>query len=597
MTDNADHTSEGFRTHYCAELGDHPVGETVTVSGWVDRRRDHGGLIFVDLRDHTGLLQVVFDRGEDEALHGRAGELRKEYVVTVEGTLRERDPDTVNPDLATGEVELAADHLEVLNASETPPFELDDAEKTRESLRLEYRYLDLRRPRMQRHLRVRHRAARAIRDYLDGEGFVEVETPALTRSTPEGARDYIVPSRLHPGRFYALPQSPQLFKQILMCSGLDRYYQIVRCFRDEGLRAERQPEFTQVDVEASFVDRETVYAFSEGLVRAAARAADLDLPEGRFPRMTHREAVSRYGTDSPDLRYDLAFFDLSEVFRETEINVFRSVLEDDGMIKGIRVPGGAAWSRSRLDGYTEFVQSEGAGGLAWFQLKDETWNSPLAKFLSDDEKSALREGTGVEAGDCLLIVADGEDVVHDVLGSLRRTVAEDEDLVGEAHAPVWVTEFPLVEYSPEEGRHVATHHPFTAPTEASLDLLPDRPEEARSRSYDLVWNGVEVGGGSIRNHRPDRQRLMFETLGIDESTAREKFGFLLRALRYGAPPHGGIAFGFDRLIMLLVGADSIREVMAFPKTQRATDPLTGAPSTVSDEQLDELHIEVTEDDE
>ncbi len=461
--------ADPYRSHHCAELRSGDVGEEVTVSGWVDRRRDHGGLIFLDLRDHTGLLQVVFDQSENEALHERAGELRKEFVVTVTGRLQERSPDTVNPDLATGEVELTAGQLEVHNEAETPPFELDDAEKTRESLRLEYRYLDLRRPRMQRHLRVRHRAARAVRDYLDGEGFVEVETPALTRSTPEGARDFIVPSRLHAGRFYALPQSPQLFKQILMCSGLDRYYQIVRCFRDEGLRAERQPEFTQIDVEASFVDRETIYAFSEGLVRAAARAAGLELPEGRFPRLPHDEAMNRYGTDSPDLRYDLRFLDLSEIFRDTEINVFRSILEENGIIKGIRVPGGASWSRSRLDDYTERAQSEGAGGLAWFQVGDGGWDSPLAKFLSDAEKEDLRE-KGVQAGDCLLIVADEQDVVHEVLGSLREVVAEDEGLAGDDdQAPVWVTKFPLVEYSPEEGRHVATHHPFTAPTEASID--------------------------------------------------------------------------------------------------------------------------------
>jgi len=504
----------------------------------------------------------------------------------------------VNPDLATGDVELEMEELTVHNEAETPPFELDDAEKTRESLRLEYRYLDLRRPRMQRHLRVRHRVVRAIREYLNGQNFVEVETPALTRSTPEGARDYVVPSRLHPGKFYALPQSPQLFKQLLMCSGLDRYYQIVRCFRDEGLRAERQPEFTQVDIEASFVDRETVYAFSEGLIRAAARVAGVELPEEPFPRLSHREAIARYGTDAPDLRYGLEFLDLVQLFEDTQVRVFRSILEENGTIKGIRVPGGAGWSRSRLDRYTEFARSEGAGGLAWFQAGEDGWDSPLAKFLSEEEKRGLREEIGVEEGDCLLVVADEPDVVHAVLGALRQRVAEDEDRVETGkHVPLWVTEFPLVEYSEEEGRHVATHHPFTAPTEASLEHLPEHPERARSRSYDLVWNGVEVGGGSIRNHRLDRQRTLFETLGIDEEDAREKFGFLLRALRYGAPPHGGIAFGLDRLVMLLVGADSIREVMAFPKTQRAADPLTGAPAPVSPEQLDELHIEVTETDE
>lgn len=598
MSDTDWTTSSTYRSHYCAHLGEDQVDETITVSGWVDRRRDHGGLIFVDLRDRTGLLQVVFDRAEDADLHERAGELRKEYVVTVRGTLRERDPETVNPDLATGAVELAVDHLEVQNEAETPPFEIDDAEKTRESLRLEYRYLDLRRERLQDFLRVRHRVTRAIRDYFDEEGFAEVQTPCLTRSTPEGARDYVVPSRLHPGHFYALPQSPQLFKQILMCAGLDRYFQVVRCFRDEDLRADRQPEFTQVDVEASFVDREAIYGFSEGMMQAAAGAAGVEIPESPFPRLTHREAMDRYGTDAPDLRFGLAFHDLSEVFADTEIKVFRSVLDQNGIIKGFRVPEGGSWSRSRLDRYTEFAKDEGAGGLAWFQVRSDGWHSPLAKFLSEEEQSRLRSDVDVDVGDALLIVADESDVVHGVLSQLREKVARDENLVDEEeHACVWVTEFPLVEHDPNEGRYVATHHPFTAPTDDSLQFLPDEPQKARSKSYDLVWNGVEIGGGSIRNHRPDRQTLMFETLDIDRETAEEKFGFLLRALRYGAPPHGGIAFGLDRLIMLLVGADSIRDVMAFPKTQRATDPLTGAPSTINQELLQDLHLEVTEADE
>lgn len=598
MTDSTVPETNDYRTTYCTDLTGEDVDREVRLSGWVDRRRDHGGLIFIDLRDRTGLIQLVFDQEIDEASHETAGDLRKEYVVSVEGTVRERSEETVNPDLETGDIEIHVTDLEVLNEAETPPFELDNAEETRESLRLEHRYLDLRRPSMQENLRTRHDVAQTVRRVLDDEGYLEVETPVLTRSTPEGARDYVVPSRVHPGEFYALPQSPQLFKQLLMCSGFDRYFQIVKCFRDEDLRADRQPEFTQIDIEASFVDRSEIYSLCERLVTAVMEELGRPAPEVPFKKMPYDEALERYGTDAPDTRYDLELDVVTDIFEETELNVFRSVVEDGGIIKSLVVPGGADWSRSRIDEYTEFAESLGAGGLAWIKVSADGWQSPIESFLSDEEKDELVERTGLSNGDCILFMADTDDVVNRVLSALRERVAEDEDLIPEDENDfLWVTDFPLVEYDDEAGRYTATHHPFTAPLDDSKKHLPDHPEKAYSKSYDLVWNGIELGGGSLRNYRLDEQKLLFEALDIGEEEADEKFGFFLEALKYGAPPHGGIAFGFDRLLMLLTRSSSIRDVIAFPKTQQAVDPLTDAPARVSREQLDELHLEVIETDE
>ncbi|MGM0381279.1 MAG: aspartate--tRNA ligase [bacterium] len=586
-----------YRTQYCGKVKEQQVGEEITLAGWVDTRRDHGGLIFVDLRDRSGMIQVVFDRDIDPTAHEVAGDLRKEYVIQVAGHLRHRSAETINPDLATGKIELEAEEVKIINEAKTPPFPLDDAEKTRESLRLKHRYLDLRRDKLQRNFKLRHDVSRAVQEFLDESGFLEVETPVLTRSTPEGARDYVVPSRVHPAEFYALPQSPQLYKQLLMCSGFDRYFQIVKCFRDEDLRADRQPEFTQIDLEASFVSEEDIMAVSEGIVEESAAAAGVEIPAPPFPKMSYDEAMNRYGTDRPDTRFGLELTEVTEIFEETELGVFKSVIDDGGIIKVISVEGGAEWSRSRLDGYTEFAQSLGAGGLAWIKIKENEWNSPIAKFLSAEEKENLREAAGLSPGDCILFMADEERLVNKILAELRLKIGEDEDLIDEDKQELlWVTNFPLMEYDEESGRYVAMHHPFTAPVEESLDYLPEEPEKAYSRAYDLVWNGVEIGGGSIRNHDLEIQKLMFETLEIDEERAEEKFGFLLEALKYGAPPHGGIAFGFDRLLMLLAGEDSIRDVIAFPKTQRARDLLVDAPGPVSLRQLEELNLEVIDSD-
>lgn len=598
MTNGDGLETEGFRSDYCTGLTDDDVGSEVELSGWVDRRRDHGGLIFIDLRDRSGLIQLVFDQDTDEQCHNLAGDLRKEFVISVTGEVRERSEETVNKDLETGTIEVEVHNLEILNKSETPPFELSEAEKTRESLRLNYRYLDLRRPEMLSNLRTRHRVAQTVRKFLDGEGYIEVETPVLTRSTPEGARDYVVPSRVHPGEFYALPQSPQLFKQLLMCSGLDRYFQVVKCFRDEDLRADRQPEFTQIDIEASFVDRDQIYSMCERLVCSIMDELDRTLPEVPFKKITYDEALKRYGTDAPDTRYELELEVVTDIFENTDLNVFRSVVEDGGIIKTLVVPGGADWSRSRLDEYTEQAEELGAGGLAWIKINEDEWQSPIVSFLSEDEKDNLTDRNQLEPGDCVLFMADEPEIVNRVLSELRQQIAADEDLIPEEENNfLWITDFPLVEYDDETGRYAATHHPFTAPKDDSLKHLPDDPEKAYSKSYDLVWNGIELGGGSLRNYKLDRQKLMFETLDIDENEAEEKFGFLLEALKYGAPPHGGIAFGFDRLLMLLTGSSSIRDVIAFPKTQKAVDPMTDAPAKIDQKQLDELRLEVIDTDE
>jgi aspartyl-tRNA synthetase len=582
-----------MRSHYCGQVEQSLIGEDVSVCGWVHRRRDHGGVIFVDLRDREGLLQVVFDPDRAE-IFAEAERIRGEFVLAVKGRVRERPEGTINPNMATGHVEVLAHELEVLNRSETPPFHHD--EQANEELRLKYRYLDLRREEMLGNLRLRHRVTRAMRDFLDAEGFVDVETPMLTRATPEGARDYIVPSRTHPGKFFALPQSPQLFKQLLMMSGLDRYYQIVRCFRDEDLRADRQPEFTQLDVEMSFVDEAIVTGTMESLVRHVFKAVlDVDLADP-FPRMSYAEAIQRYGSDKPDLRIDLELVDVSDLMSAVEFKVFAGPANDpEGRVAALCLPGGAELSRKHLDDYAEFVGRYGAGGLAYIKVNDvdggrDGLQSPIMKFLPDDAVTGILERTGANTGDVIFFGADKTRIVNDALGALRVKLGEDRGLVKDEWAPLWVVDFPMFEKDPQSKRWMALHHPFTAPAVNDAEALQKDPGNALSRAYDMVLNGSEVGGGSIRIHDRDMQSVVFDLLGISKEEADEKFGFLLRALEFGAPPHGGVAFGLDRIVMLMAGADSIRDVIAFPKTQSAHDPLTNAPGVVSAQQLKETGI-------
>jgi aspartyl-tRNA synthetase len=565
----------------------------VSVCGWVHRRRDHGGVIFVDLRDREGLLQVVFDPDRPE-IFAEAERIRGEYVLAVKGRVRGRPEGTINPNMRTGHVEVLAHELQVLNRAETPPFHHD--EQANEELRLKYRYLDLRRANMLGNLRLRHSVTKAMREFLDAEGFVDVETPMLTKATPEGARDYIVPSRTHPGKFFALPQSPQIFKQLLMMSGLDRYYQIVRCFRDEDLRADRQPEFTQLDIEMSFVDEATVTDTMELLVRYVFKAVlDVELADP-FPRMTYAEAMQRYGTDRPDLRIDLELVDISDLVSDVDFNVFAGPANDpEGRVAALCLPGGVELSRKQIDDYTTFVGRYGAQGLAYVKVNDvdagrEGLQSPILKFLPDDAVSGIVERTGAKTGDVIFFGADKARVVNDALGALRVKLAEDRGMVTEGWAPLWVVEFPMFEKDAQSKRWAALHHPFTAPAVNDADALRADPANALSRAYDVVLNGSEIGGGSIRIHDQDIQSVVFDLLDISREEAQEKFGFLLQALQYGAPPHGGIAFGLDRIVMLMAGAESIRDVIAFPKTQTAHDPLTNAPSAVSADQLREAGI-------
>ncbi len=583
-----------MRTHYCGTITERLCGEKVRLCGWVDTSRDHGGVIFVDLRDRSGIVQLVFNPDTDADLHERAGSLHDEDVVAVEGHVRRRPEGTENPKLPTGTVEVVVEAMEVLNACSFHPISVQDAAAASDELRMRYRYIDLRRSEAQRRFVLRHRIVKAMRDFFDEEGFLEIETPFLTRSTPEGARDYLVPSRVNPGSFYALPQSPQMFKQVLMAAGFDRYVQVVRCFRDEDLRADRQPEFTQLDLEMSFVDEEDVMGVVERMLARVFREvleAEIAIP---FPRLPFQEAMLRYGTDKPDVRFGMEIFDVTDVFAGSEFKVFAGVAASGGCIRGLCAKGTVErFTRKDLDGFIEFAKQRGAGGLVWMRVKEDGLDSPVAKFLGEEEKRRLREASGCEAGDTLLLVADTEKVVCRVLGDLRTALGERLDLVPEGGMNfLWVTDFPLFEYNEEEKRFEPAHHPFTSPREEDLDDFDSAKEKARARSYDLVLNGVELGSGSIRIHRRDIQERMFAAIGIGEAEAQERFGFLLDALAAGAPPHGGIALGLDRLIMMLTGAESLREVIAFPKTQKAHCPLTGAPAPVSEAQLRELGLKL-----
>ena len=576
----------------CGAIRAANVGEQVELYGWVHRRRDHGGLIFIDLRDRSGMVQVTFDPGHQEA-HARAADLRLETVVHVSGPVRRRPAGSENAELETGEVEVQAEHLTILNRALTPPFAINDETGVDEQLRLRYRYLDLRRPRMARNLSLRHRVSKAIRDFLDDEGFLEIETPVLIRSTPEGARDYLVPSRLNPGHVYALAQSPQLYKQLLMVAGIDRYFQIVRCYRDEDQRADRQPEFTQLDLEMSFVEEDDVMDVIERSFAYTFQHA-LGIPVATpIRRMTHAEAMSRYGVDKPDLRYGLEIVELTPVFKATEFQIFRQVVDSGGVIRGIRVPGAAGAGAREIDSWTEIAKAEKARGLAFWHLEGAQWRSPIAKFFSEAELTGLREAVGAEPGDLVLAVADRAEVAAPALGAVRKQVARQRGMVADGRYEfVWVTEFPLFEKSAETGEITAAHHPFTSPRPEDIHLMTAEPLRVRARAYDLVLNGTELGSGSIRIHDAEMQQRVFAGLGMSREEAEKRFGFLLQAFGYGAPPHGGFAFGLDRVVMIAAGEDTIREVIAFPKNQQAEEVMTGAPAPADPKQLRDLGLEL-----
>jgi len=580
-----------LRTHTCGELTERDIDRDVTLCGWVNARRDHGELIFIDMRDRYGITQVVFNPEKDRDLHTKAHALRSEYVIRISGKVSQRPKETENPRLVTGKIEIIAVGLDILSAADVPPFEVEDKSSASEDVRLMYRYLDLRRFPMQKKIILRHRICKKMRDYLDSRGFLEIETPMLTKSTPEGARDFLVPSRLNPGAFYALPQSPQLFKQILMVAGLDKYFQIVRCFRDEDLRADRQPEFTQLDIEASFVDEEDIYELCEGLVKELYKemlGVDLALP---FKRLPYGEAMARYGSDKPDLRFGCEINDITAGVDKTEFKVFRQVIESGGKIKAVSAPGAANLSLSKINELIAFSQECGAKGLAYFKVEEDKLTSTITKFFKDQELADIRKASGAKAGDMIFIVADKEPVALQVLGILRLRLAQDLNWIDENKVAVlWVCDFPLFKYNEEEKRWDSEHHPFTSPKAGDIDPASKDLHSVKARAYDLVINGVEIASGSIRIHDRVLQEKIFKAIGIDEKHAAERFGFLLRAFRYGAPPHGGIAIGLDRFVTLFTKDRSIREVIAFPKTQRGVCPLSEAPTPVSDDQLKELNI-------
>jgi aspartyl-tRNA synthetase len=582
------------RTHTCNELREKHIDTQVVLNGWVDTRRDLGGVIFIDLRDRFGITQVVFEPTYCLEAHELGKELRGEFVISIEGKVRKRPEGTENPDLPTGIVDVMVDKLLILNKALTPPFQIKDGIDVSEDIRLKYRYLDLRRKEMQNNLLLRHKMYQEVRKYFDEHSFVEVETPILMKSTPEGARDFLVPSRLHKGRFYALPQSPQQYKQLLMVSGLDRYFQVVKCFRDEDLRADRQPEFTQIDVEMSFVDTEDVYSIMEGLMKhlfKQVKGFDLQLP---IPRLTFEEAMEKYGSDKPDLRFDLPMKSLNMVFSNTEFKVFKDTIDSDGVITGLVAEGCGNYTRNQLDVLTDFAKKQGAGGLIWMRVKEDGLEAPIAKFLSDEEKKELQTTLNAKDGDLILIVSGPRLKTLSIMGSLRLEIAKRMELFSENAEPklLWVTDFPLLEWDDETQRYYAMHHPFTSPRLEDIEILASDPAKVKARAYDLVLNGNEIAGGSIRIHDSELQAQMFKALGISDDEAKEKFGFLMDAFKYGAPPHGGIAFGFDRLAMLFAGKNSIREVIAFPKTTSGSSLMDESPSVVDETQLKELHLKI-----
>lgn len=580
------------RSYFCGEVTEQAIGESVTLKGWVQKRRDLGGLIFIDLRDRSGIVQIVFNPDVSKEALAIADKVRSEYVLSITGKVIERAEGTINENLKTGKVEVVAEEITIINEAKTPPFTIADKTDVSEDLRLKYRYLDMRRPVMAETLKMRHQTTKAIRDYLDSEGFLDVETPILTKSTPEGARDYLVPSRVHPGEFYALPQSPQIFKQLLMVGGVERYYQIARCFRDEDLRADRQPEFTQIDIETSFMSQEDILSLAEKMMQKVmkeVKGLEVEVP---FNRMSYDDAMSRFGSDKPDTRFGLELVDLSEAVRDAGFKVFTAAVENGGQVKAINVKGAASrYSRKDIDGLTEFVAIYGAKGLAWLKVEDEGLKGPISKFLNDEVQEAIKSLLQAETGDLILFVADKKKVVADALGALRLKLGKELELIDESKFNfLWITDWPLLEYDEEEGRYYAAHHPFTMPVREDLSLLDTDPSKVRAQAYDLVLNGYELGGGSLRIFEREIQEKMFEVLGFTKEQANEQFGFLMEAFEYGTPPHGGIALGLDRMVMLLAGRTNLRDTIAFPKTASASCLLTNAPGEVSVQQLDELHL-------